>query len=706
MTFALRTFTGPAFLVLVATVAAREPSAGSACTLEGASNCQTPPRFGEFGFGAAHISDLTVPPNGVVSADDFVPTGDTLAQLCVWGYYSSGLGATSSLFGCQELVDDEFRIRVYGDAGGLPGALIGESLSTYGNIVRAPAPDLDYTAMYPIQVPVPFGHTLRLDTPIVGLVPGERHWLEVANNTTGPTAAAKTCWWNWLQHYPQVGDGYSATGANSDGVDDPYTYLTGQSRYIHGSARMSDLAFCLGTTNGPLAFDSGPPVLAACWTCVDTGDPTCTVETALDCVSIAGVDGIWNRLDPDCSGTMEDAGELILGDTCTDPLDGARVITDGLYAMNTNCANTDGSSDFPGPVKGDGYVGHDMWFHYTATCTGLMTVNACPTQPGITQNGYDLSDGVLALYHDPDNPGECVCPGDSNAFELVPASDEGCNGIQDAGAGILSRLVLPGECYTIRMTNWGSTAATAGSGPAMFDVDCPIVVHPPDPPQPELIPGDFGAMEASTKNRFLSFDVPSGTTRSVAVRVTFVDLPRPYDLWNGRSMWVDEPGEVSACSGLCGPGPPPPPFMMATLRCGSATYRNWRDVGIVHVYHEGIVPGGTYRVDVEDERLPLSFSEPLDMTTARFGDTVETCSTLGCTPPDGYIGIDDALAILARFASVSGSIILPRADLEPACVDFAINVSDVLHSLRGFTGQAYPFVPSTADPCDATCTGP
>ena len=229
----------------------------------------------------------------------------------------------------------------------------------------------------------------------------------------------------------------------------------------------------------------------------------------------------------------------------------------------------------------------------------------------------------------------------------------------------------------------------------------------PDPPQPELITGELGTLVPSTKNRYLSFEVPSMPAASMAVRVTLVDLPPPHDLWNGQSMWVGDPRDVSACPGLCGPLPPLPPFFkMATLRCGIPTYRDWRDVGMVHVYHEAIIPGGTYHVEVVDAEFPSIFSDPLEMTTAKWGDTVETCSTVGCTPPDGSVDIVDALAILRAFARALGSIIQPRTDLEPACVDFKINVSDVLHSIRGFTGLAYPFAPSAADPCNSTCVPP
>ena len=62
-----------------------------------------------------------------------------------------------------------------------------------------------------------------------------------------------------------------------------------------------------------------------------------------------------------------------------------------------------------------------------------------------------------------------------------------------------------------------------------------------------------------------------------------------------------------------------------------------------------------------------------------------------------------APAILARFASAPGAIIKARADLEPACLDLKINVTDVLSSLSGCVGLSYPFTPTAADPCNSTC---
>ena len=127
--------------------------------------------------------------------------------------------------------------------------------------------------------------------------------------------------------------------------------------------------------------------------------------------------------------------------------------------------------------------------------------------------------------------------------------------------------------------------------------------------------------------------------------------------------------------------------------------------------HEGIVPGGTYLVDVVDQICdpgdPGSFSTALSMTTSAHGDTVLDLSVDPPLPPGGPpVGIDDALAILERFSNVAGAISKPRADLVPACVDLLISVDDVLASIAGFSGLNYPFSTSATDPCDSPCPNP
>ena len=58
------------------------------------------------------------------------------------------------------------------------------------------------------------------------------------------------------------------------------------------------------------------------------------------------------------------------------------------------------------------------------------------------------------------------------------------------------------------------------------------------------------------------------------------------------------------------------------------------------------------------------------------------------------------------FVSDPASIRKARADLEPACLDLVINISDVLFALAGFQGLSYPFAPTASDPCDSKCVSP
>ena len=94
------------------------------------------------------------------------------------------------------------------------------------------------------------------------------------------------------------------------------------------------------------------------------------------------------------------------------------------------------------------------------------------------------------------------------------------------------------------------------------------------------------------------------------------------------------------------------------------------------------------------------------MTSACWGDTLGNCSVTPCTPPEWVVNIIDVTGILGRFISDPDSITKARADLEPACPDLVINISDVLFALSGFQGLSYSFEPSALDPCDSTCGNP
>ena len=230
---------------------------------------------------------------------------------------------------------------------------------------------------------------------------------------------------------------------------------------------------------------------------------------------------------------------------------------------------------------------------------------------------------------------------------------------------------------------------------------------PPEAPQPSMLPNGSGQLVASARNRFLSFSLVDGGV-SQAVRVVFEDLPAPFDLWNGATLWVGPTSVVSQSGTSIPPVAGFGTFTAATLVCGDPVYQDWSALGTVHVFHEGIVPVGTYRVQVLDEScLPNdedSYSEALiATTTTKWGDTVLNLADVPPGPAEGAVNVTDALAVLGAFSSVSGAIVKPRADLEPGCLDLKINVSDVLSSLAGFVGLNYPFAPTAGDACSSTC---
>lgn len=241
-----------------------------------------------------------------------------------------------------------------------------------------------------------------------------------------------------------------------------------------------------------------------------------------------------------------------------------------------------------------------------------------------------------------------------------------------------------------------------------YEFGCPTAA----PLEAVHISNSSGTFEVLRSNRVLSIQPPE-TIRRYAIRVTFTDLPEPFDIWNGTKLWAAEPEPVCnfGAGNLCGPVDPENPeffFRVASLQCAGPVYMDWGRHETVYVYHEGIVPEGAYAVQaIEEGCLDLesedSYSTPLVVATARWGDTVEDLTIEPPGPPNDDVAILDILAIILRFAGVPGSVVLPRADLEPSCLDFQINISDALACITAFQGLPYPFEPTAATACESTC---
>ena len=255
-------------------------------------------------------------------------------------------------------------------------------------------------------------------------------------------------------------------------------------------------------------------------------------------------------------------------------------------------------------------------------------------------------------------------------------------------------------------------------------------------------------------NRYLSFR-PAGFGRETALRVTFSDLPTPYDAFNGATLFVGVPHQVCENSGHnnavpvsdCGPAPGLDQkwFWAAPLVCGAgdAAFIDWTTLaercvigsndgavcadnadcpggtcgtdGLVHLYHPYIVPsklaagGGSiqavaqYDVQAIDTlcnvAIENSYSTPLSVVQGAWSDVVQDCSGCPCGAPDlGVNVVTDIVSILNKFANADCALTKARADIQPAALDFMVDILDVVRALAGFTGDNFPFLPD-GPPC-------
>ncbi|MBN2563546.1 MAG: hypothetical protein JXQ75_21715 [Phycisphaerae bacterium] len=211
---------------------------------------------------------------------------------------------------------------------------------------------------------------------------------------------------------PQVGcddDGCGTTGEQSE-VTVPVVAGTCYLIRIGGD----DVA----TGSGYIAVGCVPQDAGAC--CLPDGD--CLITFEADCTALAGV--FW--VDQICSPLVCPPPK----DLCED----AETVSDGIHFFDTHGAETDGPGDCP--------VNQDVWFDYTATCTGGLTVSLC------FGTGYDT---MLAVY------GDCDCPADPG--DRLACDDDGCGEAQGPSETVVP--VTEGNCYKIRV---GGAGTASGEG--------------------------------------------------------------------------------------------------------------------------------------------------------------------------------------------------------------------------------------------------
>lgn len=196
----------------------------------------------------------------------------------------------------------------------------------------------------------------------------------------------------------------------------------------------------------------------------------------------------------------------------------------------------------------------------------------------------------------------------------------------------------------------------------------------------------------TTKNRYLSFDT-SGIVGAVALRVTAVDLPAPYDVYNGWQMWVGAPAlyTESVTRGT--------DFYGASLSC-TPTYMDWSTFGVVHASGALIVPAGAYQVDALldgcDPSISLNYSAPLELaTTAPWGDIVAPFGTDGGSAQPDF---NDISAEVAKFLEALDAPLLMAADVDPAEVNRTVDFTDISTVVDAFLGNPYALAGPVACP--------
>ncbi len=363
-------------------------------------------------------------------------------------------------------------------------------------------------------------------------------------------------------------------------------------------------------------------------------------------------------------------------DTCTPVIEG---IFNGTTADNTGLTGDDTSC-----TSGDTI---DEWYCYAASCTGFAIARLCGS-------GYDTAISV---------------------FDACGGAELACNDDFCDLQAEVSWSVAAGQTYRVRVSGWGGEA-----GPYTLSITCSLC-NPPPSPALERIPVGGGQTADVTKLRAIAITAGDPGKR-LAIRVTFVSLPPPFDVADGSSAWVGPPflkcensGDDSdpLSPGDC-PNPSSDPADVTTpaaskyalLQC-DPEYRDWSAEGVINIVDPFIVPGGVYEVDVIEEGCPLndagSYSLPLSVGTPMWGDLVGDCTPRPndgfCTPADASIDVTtDVTAVLNKFKNTGTAPLKARADVEPATVDFLINIADVTRMLDAFRGNPYPFMPGPV-PC-------
>jgi hypothetical protein len=466
---------------------------------------------------------------------------------------------------------------------------------------------------------------------------------------------------------------------------------------------VDDMAICLNYPIEP------PPAraLGACCIC----DP---LGACLDDVEFQDCAGTWfvgqACTELTCPQDRPD------NDDCADII----TVTDGQHAFNNFCATLEGDPPTD-PIMDGGEepnvcdetdIGADIWFAYTASCSGRLLISMCD------QANYDA---VLGVYTN--GTDTCECPTDDTL--LTACNDDACGAF--FAPSEVEFIATEGVCYTIRIGGWRDyrcdpldpdydpdacreDCKDGCQGQGFFDVLCEdLTCFPPDAlaedPSCPTEGCEFGG--CGTKSRYASFSTDSAEIQ--AVRVTFISVPG-FEFAEGRTMWVQEPVETTEASGSDGPpGVGEASMWAANLGC-TPFYTNWSQYDVVDILDGALVGDGVYDIqailDGDLTAVEECYSPALTVNLSRLGDAVGSrTSPQPASPPNCDCNFDDIGQIVEKFKNEPASPRKARADIINSNTtlpkpDKKIDFVDISCAVECFRGTpCAPAGPPLVDPC-------
>jgi hypothetical protein len=252
------------------------------------------------------------------------------------------------------------------------------------------------------------GFRYRIEHPPVAVTAGVCYYISISIRTefADPNFNLRFAWWLTSDGtaMPPVGD--NVTHSRAAGGATPGAWFYQQ----FGDPAIANIHFLLD--HGPTVRPTCPGPTGAC--CVGQ---ECAILSALDCLAASGVfRGVGTNCDlPGECGPPPN-------DSCAAP---TVIVGEGTFPFD----NRNATFDAPAACATSG---RDIWFSWTAPCSGDFIFQAC---------GLALGDTVLSVHTD------CVSPS-------IACDDDGCGGI-----GVPSTTTFTatgGTTYLLRVSHWSA----------------------------------------------------------------------------------------------------------------------------------------------------------------------------------------------------------------------------------------------------------